>query len=149
MVWCTPSFGSTTTEIMAGITPTRTSLKLNFAVSTATAMSAAATRPIPPPKACPLIAAITGLGPSRVSLRISTKGLVAPLPGSATSPRLLRSAPAQKAGPLPVSTIARTAGSAMAAFRCSPISFTIAAESALRFCGESSVIHAAGPRLAY
>jgi hypothetical protein len=35
------------------MTPTRTSLKLNAADSTAIAMSAAATRPIPPPNAWP------------------------------------------------------------------------------------------------
>src|SRR5262249_12084263 len=51
IVWCSPSLGTPTTEIIAGITPIRTSLKLNTAVSAAIAMSAAATSPTPPPNA--------------------------------------------------------------------------------------------------
>jgi hypothetical protein len=146
MVRCTPSLGSTTTEIIAGIKPRRTSLKLNFADVTPIAMSAAATRPTPPPKACPLTAAITGFGPSQMSCRISTKGFLPALSEVTASPRLLRSAPAQNAGPLPVTTITRTSVSAIAAFRCSRSSRTSGAESALRFAGESKVIHAARPR---
>ena len=78
MVWWTPSFGSTTTEIIAGITPTRTSLKLNVAPSTAMAMSPAATSPTPPPKAWPFAATITGFGPSQIRFRISTNGIALP-----------------------------------------------------------------------
>jgi hypothetical protein len=93
-----------------------------------------------------LTAAITGFGPSHIRFRIATKGLAAPPPGVTASPRSLRSAPAQKAGPLPVTTIARTSGSAIAVFRWSPNSRTSAAERALRFSGESRVIQAARPR---
>ena len=51
MLWCTPNLGITKTEMVAGTTPTRTSLKPNTAVSTAMAMSQAAMSPMPPPNA--------------------------------------------------------------------------------------------------
>src|SRR5262245_40064098 len=110
-------------------------------------MSAAATRPTPPPNAAPFTAAITGLGPCRIWRRIPTNGL--PRDVSPIAPRFLRSAPAQNAGPSPVSTTARTAGSSIAAVIRAPRSATSAALSALRVCGDASVIHAADPRRSY
>ena len=46
--------GSAGTMIMAGATPTRTSVKAKDAWAGATAMSAAATKPMPPARAWPL-----------------------------------------------------------------------------------------------
>ena len=67
-----PSFGMHTTEMIAGITPMRTSLKLNCADATEKTMSAAPTRPRPPANAAPLTATITGFGPSMIE--VSTSG---------------------------------------------------------------------------
>ena len=129
------------TEIIAGMTPTRTSLKANSADSAATVRSHAAASPTPPPKAWPLIRPMTGFGNSQTVFSTSTKGLSA-----APMPPAFRSAPAQNAGPAPVRTTARTSAAALAAARCARSSPTSASESAFRRSGWSSVIHAASPR---
>ena len=51
MVRC-PSLRRQTTEMIAGMTPMRTSLKLNLASSAVMTMSEAPTSPRPPAKAC-------------------------------------------------------------------------------------------------
>ncbi len=53
---------------------------------------------------------------------------------------MVRSIPEQNTGPVWVSTTERTAASAAAASRCARNSLSSAADSALRRCGESSVI---------
>ena len=50
--------------MVAGIRPSLVSVRQNSAVSDATAMSQAATRPTPPANAAPWTRAITGLGHS-------------------------------------------------------------------------------------
>src|SRR5262245_13180414 len=131
------------------MTPTRTSLKLKAANSTAIAMSAAATRPIPPPNAWPFTAATMGFGPSQIRRSTSTNGLRPGPPCVTAAPPPFRSAPAQNAGGVPVRTMTRTAGSASAASRRSPSSVIICADSALRVAGDASVTHAAAPRTSY
>ena len=63
------------------------------------------------------------------------------LPGAGTgwTRRSRRSAPEQKTGPAPVRTTTRTSGSDPAATRAAVSWLTMAAESALRFFGESMV----------
>ena len=135
-----------TTEITAGITPMRTSLKDMRASSTATTMSEAPTSPRPPANAAPLTAAITGLSLSMMV--VNTWGYGTDLRPSMAAPGgLLRSAPEQNAGSAPVMTIQRTAGSSLAASRCSYSSLTSTDESALRFSGRFSVIQAAPFRI--
>ncbi len=58
------------TKIMAGATPTRTSVKANVLASAATARSDAAISPSPPARACPLTRAMTGTGLSTMHVRI-------------------------------------------------------------------------------
>jgi hypothetical protein len=129
----------------AGITPMRTSLKLNEAASEVITMSEAATRPRPPANAAPLIAAMTGLSPSHIWLSTSEIGTTLP-PAPACPGGFLRSAPAQNALPFPVSTMQRTASSAFAATRWSYSSVTRPDERALRASGRFNVIQAAPSR---
>src|SRR5581483_1442570 len=110
-----PSFGMQTAEMMAGITPTRTSLNANAALSAAMVRSHAAVRPSPPPKACPLMRPITGFGEFQIVFSTVTNGCSSP--SVAVRPPDLRSAPAQNAAPAPVSTTVRTCGSASAVTR--------------------------------
>jgi hypothetical protein len=70
-------------------------------------------------------------------------------PPAAAPPPPFRSAPAQNAGPLPVSTITRTASSAIAARKCAPSSPISSDDNALRDAGESSVIQAVRARTSY
>ena len=92
------------TRIMAGATPTRTSVKANVLASAATAMSAAAMSPSPPARACPLTRAMTGTGLSTMEVRMSGMRF------GAAAPRSERSAPEQNTVPAPVRTTARTLG---------------------------------------
>ena len=71
MPWWTPSLRRQTTEMTAGMTPMRTSLKLHCASSAIRTMSAAPTKPKPPANAAPLTAAMTGLGLSRMAFNTS------------------------------------------------------------------------------
>ena len=104
--------------MMAGITPTRTSLNANVAPSAAIVRSHAAVRPSPPPKACPLMRPITGFGELQIVFSTVTNGCSPP--SAAVRPPLFRSAPAQNAAPAPVSTTVRTPGSASAVARWVP-----------------------------
>ena len=122
---------SAATMIMAGATPTRTSLKAKDAPAGATAMSAAATRPMPPARACPFTRAMTGTGLSTMVVRISG------IRFGAAEPRSARSAPEQNTEPAPVSTMARTSTSATAPHSAAANSSSMADESAFRLCGES------------
>ena len=71
MPWWPPSLGKQTTEIMAGMTPMRTSEKLICTSSRLITMSDAPTKPSPPAKAAPLMAAITGFGLSSIAVSTS------------------------------------------------------------------------------
>src|SRR5262249_55410087 len=88
-------------------------------------------------------------GPSRRGGRRWREGWRPGPPWVPAAPPAFRSAPAQNAGGVPVSTITRTAGSASAASRRSPSSAIICADSALRVAGDASVTHAATPRTSY
>ncbi len=128
-----PMTRSAGTRIIAGATPTRTSVKANVLAAAATAMSAAAMRPRPPARACPLTRAITGTGLSTMAVRTSGMRF------GAAAPRSDRSAPEQKTVPVPESTMARTSMSPVASRNASSSSPSRREESALRLCGESSV----------
>ena len=134
-------------EITAGTTPTRTSVNANVAVSTATTMSAAAVRPMPPARAGPASCATTGLGDRAIRCRIAGSSRTPSAPGAAVASSL-RSMPELNTGPSCASTMTRTAGSATAASRASFSSARSARDSALRLPGESSVIVATPPATA-
>ena len=121
------------TRIMAGATPTRTSVKAKVAASAATAMSAAAMRPMPPARAWPLTRTMTGTALSTMDVRMAGMRL------GAAVPRSDRSAPEQNTVPVPVSTTARTSGSPVASRNACSSCANSAADSALRLAGESSV----------
>ncbi len=121
------------TMIIAGATPTRTSVKANVAASGATAMSAAAMRPSPPARAWPFTRAMTGTALSTIVVRMSGMRF------GAARPRSDRSAPEQNTVPAPVSTTTRTSGSRVASRNAWSSSSRSRADSALRFSGESSV----------
>jgi hypothetical protein len=129
------------TRMRAGATPTRTSLKAKVLAEAATAMSAAARRPSPPARACPLTRTMTGAGDDVMAVRIS---------GMREAPvrsRSFRSAPEQKTLPVPVTTMARTTRSVVASRNPSASSASRREESAFRLCGESSVsVHTAPSR---
>mmetsp|Transcript_81079 Transcript_81079/g.229633 ORF Transcript_81079/g.229633 Transcript_81079/m.229633 type:complete len:248 (+) Transcript_81079:91-834(+) len=107
------SFGRQTTEMMAGETPMRTSVKPMSQESAMTEMSQAAARPTPPPVQWPLILPRITFGPSCMILNMSTKEY------RAASPVFFRFAPAQKVLPLFVRTMIRTSSLTMHAFRLS------------------------------
>ena len=122
------------TRIMAGATPTRTSVKANVADSGAAAKSHAAMRPSPPARAWPLTRAMTGAGLSTMAVRMSGMRL------GAAAPRSERSAPEQNTVPVAVSTTARTSGSLVASRNARSNSSSRRDDSALRLDGESSVM---------
>src|SRR5580700_1987170 len=107
------------------------------------AMSPASASPAPPPIAAPLIAVTTGLVSCEktpcnfavISARRSTRGALAD-DSAANSDK---SAPAQKAGPAPVSTIARTPAAPSASRNASNSASLSARFSALRFSGRFMV----------
>ena len=104
-----------------------------------TAMSHAPTSPMPPARTCPSSRAITGLGSSTiVRSRVTSRAVVRCGPSGSLASR--RSLPEQNTVPVWVSTIARTPSSAAAAPSADSSAATRAAESALRFAGESRVI---------
>ena len=122
-----------------GTIPSRTSLNANFAPRATTAMSQAATSPLAPPNTLPCTRPITGRGNEwitrnraprrRASSRFSS-GEAAP-----SACISARSAPAQKSGPSPDSTTARTAGSAVVDRNASVNSAINACDMALRASG--------------
>ena len=130
------------TAIIAGVAPIRTSLNANVAGSGATAMSQAAIRPIPPARALPFTRQTTGLGLSQISRRICGNNS-----GAVTLPDRpsFRSAPAQKTGSAPVSTITRQPGSSSADPSASRNWSSSALDSALRLAGEFSVTVVTAP----
>jgi hypothetical protein len=95
IAFCTPSFGMQSTEMNAGMTPTRTSLNANVAVSAASVRSHAAVSPRPPPNACPLMRPMTGFGAFQIVFRTVTKGCSAAA-SALLSPPDLRSARAER-----------------------------------------------------
>jgi hypothetical protein len=107
------------------------------------AMSPASARPAPPPIAAPLMAVTTGLVSCEktpcnfavMSARRSTRAALAD-DSAANSDK---SAPAQKAGPAPVNTIARTFASLSASRNASNNASLSARLSALRFSGRFMV----------
>ena len=121
------------TRIMAGATPTRTSVKAKVASVVATAMSAAAMRPMPPARAWPLTRTMIGTALSAMDVRMAGIRL------GAAAPRSDRSAPEQNTVPVPVSTTARTSGSPVASRNAGSSCAKRRSESALRLAGESSV----------
>ena len=118
---------------MAGATPTRTSVNANVLASAATAMSAAAIRPSPPARACPLTRAMTGTALSTMDVRMSGMRL------GAAAPLSDRSAPEQNTFPAPVRTTARTSGARVASRNACSSCASRLADRALRLPGESSV----------
>ena len=114
-------------------------MNANVASSTATAMSAAATMPTPPARAGPASLATTGFELVQIWVRISGNSLT-PSVAEPAVPASLRSMPAQNTGPVWSRTITRTASSPAAVARWSRSSRRSCADSALRLCGESSVI---------
>ena len=126
------------TEITAGTTPIRTSVKANVASFTATAMSQAATSPMPPARAGPASFATTGVRACQIFSRIAGSSLT--LCVSTSVPRAsLRSIPEQNTFPACASTMTRTDVSDIAESRWAESCRRSCAESALRLCGESSV----------
>ena len=107
-----PIFASTKGEMVAGVRPSRTSERRNCAPSIATAISAQATSPTPPPVTWPWATTITGLAQSLMAASM----LESPMASAWFSASFLpaaariqsRSAPAEKLLPLPASTMART-----------------------------------------
>ena len=138
------SFGRHTTEITAGHTPRRTSVKPISASSATTEMSHAAASPTPPPEQWPAMRPTTGFGESMIASRMSTS-----VWRGGAADFVLRSAPAQKVLPAFVSTTARTASSSWAACSRSPTASTSSTESAFLLSGRFSVIVATPPSTAY
>ena len=98
--------------MVAGIRPSLTSEKANFAPLTATAMSQAATMPAPPPMAAPSTRATVRAGTSCRALSIFARPMassrLSPSDQSAASRIHARSAPAQKVPPAPRMNTTRT-----------------------------------------
>ena len=131
-------FGRHTTEMIAGMTPTRTSVNPSRTSSRAMEMSQAAASPTPPATVWPSMRPTTGVGDAMMARSRSSKPLApgAALPAAACSER---SAPAQKTRPVLVSTTTRTAGSALAASRASSRPPITARLRALRLASSVSV----------
>ena len=126
--------------------PSFTSENANCVFGAAIAMSAAATRPAPPPSACPCTRATTGAGHWSIDsniLRIAFASATFSSKESAADERIQStSAPAQKLAPSPASTIARARPMFTNASASSPIS---AASNALRRSGRVSVMRRTEP----
>ena len=127
---------------LPGIMPRETSGNPSFASSTATRMSQASASSQPPPRAKPLMAAITGLL-SRAISSVSPTSILACR--AATTPTFswaasLRSRPAEKdRSPAPVTIITRTSGSARMAVTASMSSSRICRLRAFSTSGRFSV----------
>src|SRR6266480_2938169 len=95
----------------AGMIPSFTSEKAKTASGAAIAMSAAATRPAPPPSAYPCTRATTGAGQPSIASTIARSALASATFSSyerSTDERIQStSAPAEKLGPSPARTTAR------------------------------------------
>ena len=130
--------GSTTAEMTAGTSPSRTSEKPKVAEAPATTTSQAASSPTPPARAGPRTAASTGFGELHSSCSRSgnsrTPCSCAPPPAASA-----RSIPEQKTRPVWSSTSTRTASSASACSTAERSWARIVRDSALRLAGESRV----------
>ena len=132
--------GSTESEIAAAARPSRTSVNAYVASNALTAMSAAATMPMPPARTLPCTRATTGLGSVAIRRCSSTIwDAVCSMPSALAS---ARSAPEQNVRPS--ARISTTLTSASASARASPsyTSWTSRRESALRLCWESRTTEA-------
>ena len=141
--------GRQTTEMMAGATPMRTSVKPMVAEAAAIDRSHDAASPRPPASAWPLMRPTTGLGDSFTRIisagRPGVGGGASPPPTGARCS--FRSAPAQNVLPEPVSTMTRAAGSSSAASMWAHRLVTSSRDSALRLSGRFSVMRATPPAM--
>ena len=113
--------------------PKPTSVQPNLARSEATTMSQESAISMPPPAAEPLHAAITGL--EQVRLVKPPKPCSVTVWHSPPSESSERSSPAQNTLPVPVTMMARTAGSVSALFMIFSIAFEVAPLSAFAMSG--------------
>lgn len=139
-----PTLRTSSAVIIIGHSPTWISVVPNTAVSAATTRSQATIRPRPPARAGPLTIATSGLPRSCMARSRSTSdaGATPPLAGACMP---ARSPPAENAGPAPVSTTTRTAGSARSPARASTSSPQVAGPIGLRLSGRLRVSRAIGP----
>src|SRR5215470_13668090 len=130
----------------AGMIPSFTSENAKTASGAAIAMSAAATRPAPPPRAWPCTRATTGAGQPSIASSIARSPFASATFSSyerSTEERIQStSAPAEKLGPSPASRTARARPTPTNASASSPIS---AASKALRRSGRASVMRSTSP----
>ena len=126
--------------------PSFTSEKEKTASGAAIAMSAAATRPAPPPSACPCTRATTGAGQESIASSIARSAFASATFSSYESSADARihstSAPAEKLGPSPASTTARARPTSTNASASSEMT---AASNALRRSGRASVMRRTSP----
>src|SRR5947207_7393162 len=126
--------------------PSFTSENANTASGAASAMSAAATSPAPPPRACPCTRATTGAGQPSIASSMRRSAVASATFSSNESSADERiqstSAPAEKLAPSPASTTARARPTSTNASASSAIS---AASNALRRSGRASVTRSTGP----
>ena len=121
--------------------PSLVSVKPKTVSAAASAMSATAQRPIPPPSAAPCTRATTGTGQASIVSSISAMRRASASLSSTDSAAEARiqatSAPAQKAAPSPASTTARSAsgGSVARVLKASCRSAISSALKALRTSG--------------
>jgi hypothetical protein len=119
----------------AGTAPMRECVSANRASSLAMRKSQASANSRPPVTVTPLMAPITGTGNAR-STSSTLGGISSPEPNSC------RSMPAQNARPAPVSTTARSPGSAASPSTADPSRPSSAAFNALSLAGRFSVTSA-------
>src|SRR2546426_3199225 len=131
--------------------PRRTSVKPNWVPRAATGTSQAATSPAPPPSAAPCTRATIGLGElytvkNRSARAWASRRFSSRLKWTAAFIHC-RSAPAQKAGPRPPSTITRTASTVPRSKRVLRSSVTMRPSNAFRASGRLSQTRVRGPSI--
>ena len=139
-----------TGEITAGRIPSRTSASEKTVPSAAIAMSAAATRPTPPPIAAPCASATTGFGQASIAAEHPGHpigvGLVLRLRVAAGLAHPVRRRRRRRtSAPRPTSTTTRTPGSSPASRKARVSSSMRTSSKALRTSGRASVIRRTGP----
>ncbi len=128
----------TVSEMIAAASPSFTSVSANVASSAATAMSEAATIPIPPARTAPCRRVTTGLSMAAISrCRSTIRRAPTSMPSLDAS---ARSAPEQNTLPSARIRTTRTDSSASAACRWPNSSVTSCRDRAFRLCWESKVI---------
>src|SRR5882724_8224944 len=146
-----PILPRTKGEITAGMIPRRTSVKSNFAVSTATTMSQAPSSPSAPPYPSPLTRASVGFGMessnASIAASCSASARLAASPACTWACISVRSAPAEKTPPAPVICTRRTAPLPAQACSSELSAAMVARSKALRFSGRLSVISATPPAI--